>query len=79
MTVVQGTGGASVLMSDRDRFRRIDEARGRSGGPEAATQPQAVPGYRYGFSLSLNVVTGVASVSPGVASIRGQLVRCRTA
>ena len=57
-----------------DRFARIDRKRGRAEVPTAAAQPLALPGYRFGFDLSLNLATGVASITPGVVAIRGQLV-----
>ena len=61
---------------ERSRPDRADRcgARRHVGWPAGGRTTYALPGYRYGFDISLNIVTRAASIEPGVAAIRGQLV-----
>ena len=62
------------MPGSRERFERIDQERNRARGPQAAQEPLAIPGYRSGFNVTLNVDTGQATLHPGVIAVRGQLV-----
>ena len=57
-----------------DRFDRIDQERNRARGPRAAQEPLAIPGYRSGFNITLDVNSGQVTLHPGVIAVRGQLV-----
>ena len=57
-----------------DRFDRIDQERNRARGPRAAAEPLAIPGYRSGFNITLDVNSGQVTLHPGVIAVRGQLV-----
>lgn len=66
------------------RHDRIDEARrnrllGVRAGPQVAAEPTAIPGFRSGLNVTLDLTggvdKGVAYLQPGIMAIRGQLAR----
>ena len=67
--------------NQQERYDRIDREAGRIGnpqGPQAAKEPEAIPGYKERFDIRVlfaNADQPQATLGPGIIAIRGQLVK----